>query len=224
MAIFTDQLNNFSIYECPKVGGSTLRTWISYAGTEYKNIDYLVEYKDNGYISESNLTYNSVEDFGYDFSLFKEVGGEKICIKRDPVDRFISCYTDKIIREKNISEALNGSEVNYEYIDYFLDNFDSILENHDKIHYSQRDTGVKYLWYHFISQTSHYGSDINYYDHVFDISEIDTNLKEYLEGKWSITLPTMHCRNQKDSKITLTDDQVEKVKKIYSEDYENGWK
>jgi hypothetical protein len=224
MAIFTDQNNNFSIYECPKVGGSTLRTWISYAGTEYKNLNYFVEYKDNGYISESTLTYNSIEEFGYDFSLFKEVEGEKICIKRDPVERFISCYTDKIIREKNITEALNGSEVNYEYIDHFLDNFYGILETHEKIHYSQRDSGVKYLWYHFIPQTFHYGNDISYYDYVFDVSEINTSLKTYLESKWKIELPLIHCRNQKDSKITLTEEQKEKVKNIYKEDYENGWK
>jgi len=224
MAIFTDQNNNFSIYECPKVGGSTLRTWISYAGTEYKNLDYLVEYKDNGYISESTLTYNSIEEFGYDFSLFKEVEGEKICIKRDPVDRFVSCYTDKILREKNIPEALVNGEVNYDYLDNFLENFYSILEDHEKVHYSQRESGVKYLWYHFIPQTSHYGTDINYYDHVFDITEIDMSLKTYLEEKWKISLPTIHCRNQKDSKIKLTDHQIEKVKEIYKEDYTNGWK
>lgn len=224
MAIFTDNNNNFSIYECPKVGGSTLRTWISYAGSEYANLNYFVEYKDNGYISESNLTYNSIEEYGYDYSLFKEVDGEKICIKRDPVERFISCYTDKIIREKNITDAVKDGEFNSDYLDYFLDNFYDVLNNHEKIHYSQRETGVKYLWYHFIPQTEHYGNDINYYNYVFDVSEISTSLKEYLENKWSIELPQIHCRNQKENKINLTQTQIEKVKEIYKEDYQNGWK
>jgi hypothetical protein len=223
MAIFTDNTNNFSIYECPKVGGSTLRTWISYVGTDYKELKYLLEYKENGYISESSITYNSIEEFGYDFSLFKEVEGEKICIKRDPVDRFISCYFDKILREKNISEASIDGKVNYEYLDYFLDNFYEVLDSHTKVHYSQRDTGVKYLWYHFIPQTEHYGINKFYYNKIFDVSEIGTKLKSYLEEKWDIELQQIHCRKQVNKNLELTESQIGKIKEIYKEDYTNGW-
>jgi hypothetical protein len=223
MAIFTDSINNFSIYECPKVGGSTLRTWISYAGTDYKELKYLLEYKENDYISESSLTYNSIEEFGYDFSLFKEVEGEKICIKRDPVDRFISCYFDKILRERNISEASIDGKVNYEYLDYFLDNFYEVLDSHTKIHYSQRDTGVKYLWYHFIPQTEHYGNNKLYYSKIFDVSEIGTKLKTYLEKKWDLELPQIHCRKQVNKNLELSKTQISKIIEIYKEDYSNGW-
>ena len=59
---------------------------------------------------------------------------------------------------------------------------------------------------------------------MFDISEVSTNLKSYLEDKWDIGLPDLHARNSGNGrKFDLTTRQINKVKEIYREDFENGW-
>jgi len=206
VSYFIDEENDFTVYEAPKNGGTTLRLWIYYAGT-----GNLVKSSDSGYYAGTDETYKMLQEWEYKNKKFKKTNTEsKVCIKRDPVSRFISCFYDKVIKEGRLKVT----------IDYFLDNFDEILENHsDKMN----DGITKYIKFHFAPQTYHFGNDINYYENVFDLSEIDNKFKKYLEGKWNIELPRLHARNAKSKKFDLTTSQIKKVKQIYSVDYDNGW-
>lgn len=207
MGLFTDPNNNFTIYDVPKGGGTTIRAWISYAGSGELQLagtsDYYYE----------NITYSKIlNEWGYLCDWFREVDSEKICIKRDPIDRFISCYEDKIVREG----FLQGKT-----LDYIIDNIETIFKEHEYKHPTNPKVG--YLWYHFAPQVNQLGKDYNYYNKVFDINDIGIDVKKYLESKWKIILPDIHCRNNSKKKTSLTKSQIDKLKKFYEEDYSVGW-
>ena len=96
MSYFIDTENNFTVYEAPKNGGTTLRLWICYAGT-----GELIRSSDSGYYAGTSETYKMLKEWGYVNGAFKstETSG-KVCRKRDPVARFISCFYDKAIKQQ----------------------------------------------------------------------------------------------------------------------------
>lgn len=210
MAYFIDEERKFIVYESPKTGGTTLRSWINYAATGELMISGTKEY-----YHESPNVYSLLDDYGYDYSEFKSFDGyETLCIKRDPVNRFISCYTDKILREGQIQDC---------DLDNFIDNFDGILKEHPFMHPSLKGKNIGFLWYHFAPQTYHIGEKKEYYDYVIDTKEITTKLKPFLEERWDIKLPNIHTRKQDIAKVKLSSKQEKRVKILYEQDYNNGW-
>ena len=82
------------------------------------------------------------------------------------------------------------------------------------------------MWYHFAPQTRQFGTDRDYYTHVFDISEVGTTYREYLNDKWGTDLPILHTRNSTKAnfdKAVLSPTQIERIQKFYEEDYTAGW-
>ncbi len=206
MSYFTDSENNFTVYEAPKNGGTTLRLWICYAGT-----GEIIKSSDSEYYAGTEQTYQLLKEWGYKNKKFKKKTGERVCIKRNPIDRFVSCFYDKAIKEGRIKTD----------IDTFLDNFADEIEKSTP---TMNDDKTNFLKFHFAPQSWHFGDSLDYYDHVFDISEVSTKLKSYLEDKWNIGLPDLHARNSGNGrKFDLTTRQINKVKEIYREDFENGW-
>ena len=207
MGIFIDDQNKFSIYDVPKGGGTTIRSWINFAGDGSTNlIDVDGRYKPND--RHYHLLEREWKCYTTDF--FIKTQYERVAVKRDPIKRFISCYCDKVLYEKH------GS---YNDVDDLIDNFDYMIN--DKFKHPS-NTKIGYLWYHFAPQVNHLGYNVNNYDLIIDISQINSILKEYLRQKWNIDLPEIHARKQK-QKITLTEKQIEKLKQIYKEDYQVGW-
>ena len=60
MAFFADEERKFVIYESPKTGGTTLRSWINYAGTGEIMLSGTKDY-----YYESNNVYSSLDSWGY---------------------------------------------------------------------------------------------------------------------------------------------------------------
>jgi len=210
MSYFTDTENDFAIYDAPKTGGTTVRLWICYAGTgDLMKTDRKVDY-----YSDNRETYELLKDWGY--SLLDGFGepevSSKVCIKRDPVKRFISCYRDKILGEQRANVS----------VDDLLDHYDEVIAKTPQFMW---DNKTNYIKFHFDPQTFHYGSDVSFFEHVFDISEMNTGVKSYLESKWDIEIPKLHARDNRKAiaPLELTEEQIAKVKKFYQVDYDNGW-
>lgn len=210
MAYFVDEENKFVVYESPKTGGTTLRSWINLAGEGELELAGDAEY----YYEQRNV-YARLDDWGYSYSAFRRFEGyDTICIKRDPVSRFISCFADKVSREKHIPNCT---------VEELLDNFDEILARHNMEHPSMRGSGISFLRYHFLPQTYHLGEDRNYYTEIVDTSEISTKLRSFLQDRWNIELPDIHSRKQTVAKPTLSPEYEAKVRKMYADDYKWGW-
>lgn len=207
MAYFIDNKHNFTVYNVPKVGSTTIRSWITYAGTGSLQLQ-----GNDQYYHENTNAFKLLTDWGYTLDWFKKNDGEAICIKRDPIKRFISCYEDKVLKENRLPGVS---------LDEFLDNPWEIIDKMDKP--LEENKSIGYLYYHFAPQVMHLGESRDYYTHVFDISEVNTLCKKYFEDKWLIHIPDLTCRNNPNKKTTLTDEQVIKVKELYYQDYQTGW-
>ena len=209
MGYFKDTTHNFCIYDAPKGGGTTLRLWI-----EKKYFSKINSKKINGdYITQSQKSYGNLKYIGYTTDWYTPTDLESVCIKRDPVDRFKSCFLDKVIREKKCG---NKVELNS-----FIDNFDHFMNRYNTLHAD--GNRVPYIYYHFAPQCKQFGTNISYYTEVFDISEMNTKVREYLMDKWHIEIPMLHARKNNSNKLILSPSQEKKIRKLYEEDYDTGW-
>ena len=81
--------------------------------------------------------------------------------------------------------------------------------------------------YHFEPLTYHYGNDLNYFDEIFYLSDLDSKVKPFLENLWGIDLPTIKMRNSrlitKRYIDTLSKNDKKQIINFYKEDYQNGW-
>jgi len=207
MGYFIDKHNKFTVYNVPKIGSTTIRSWIAYAGTGSLQLQ-----GSDQYYHENPEAFKLLNEWGYTCDWFSEFEGESICVKRDPVKRFISCYDDKVVKENRLPGVS---------LDEFLDNPWEIIEKMDKPLEDNKYIG--YLYYHFVPQAKHLGKNYDYYTKVFDIKELNTEGKKFFESKWGIELPDLVCRSNPKKKTTLNEEQLAKVKALYAEDYQIGW-
>ena len=211
MGYFRDLKHELNIYDAPKAGGTTLRSWILFK----THGDCMLGKGE--YVAPKREHYVKLKD--YRVAWFTKLPLKSICIKRDPVERFLSCYKDKILRENYVKQK-------YE-LEYFVDNFELMMK-HPMIHPSTKTQPrsfqrLPYIWYHFAPQHKQFGKDLSYYDRVFSMDEINTSLKEYLEDLWKVNLPQIHTRKSKSIDLNVTEDLIAKIKDIYKEDYDLGW-
>ena len=203
MGIYSNK--QFAFYISPKTGGTTIRSWIVYSQTETIEVQ---QYGGDGYSIQNGIGQQIITNMGYWYKGFKETDAPvRACVKRDPVSRFISCYTDKILRERIANLSI-----------------DDILNNPDSLKQGRLD-GLNpgyYLENHFLPQTHYLGNDKSYYDIVFDTKQVSTEIREFLQQHLECELPALHTRKQS-KKPSLTEEQVSKVKEMYSVDYDNGW-
>ena len=62
MAFFIDEERKFVVYESPKTGGTTLRSWINFAGTGQLAVSGTKDY----YYERADV-YSSLDDWGYNY-------------------------------------------------------------------------------------------------------------------------------------------------------------
>lgn len=137
----------------------------------------------------------------YTTSPFKrELADFKFCLVRDPVERFVSGYSNRVLYHKQIP-----------FIEFeeFVDNFD---------HFYHRYGTIKH---HFLPQSHFIGNNPEYYDKVYDINNIGDLLKQLqdflnIENIKSHRLQT----GGSDRKPTPTPEQIRWIKERYKKDYE----
>jgi hypothetical protein len=128
-------------------------------------------------------------------------GTERITVKRDPVQRFISAvsYLEQV--------KLMDQSHNKNYIDL------------TKVDSKDIDAVIGGLESWFLG-------DKNQYDKIYDITEMK-ELLQYLSTKVKMRVPVENLwknrTKQTDKRITLTKDQEIRVVKLYAKDYANGW-
>lgn len=121
----------------------------------------------------------------------------KCCIIRNPIDRFISSFKNRILFHRDV-EFKNHS------IDMILDKLeDGLFENR-----------------HFLPQNFFLGDDLNYYSFYADIKKINFFKEQVNEffGK-KIEFPKVQTGG-KEFDIQLNNTQLNRVNKIYEKDFE----
>ena len=92
-------LNGFEFYNAPKNGGTTVRMWLKYAEGGLP-----ADFSRDGYYTLAKVgmprQWTDTVMVPQPFFQPGAEGNRRWCITRDPVERFISAYTDKILLER----------------------------------------------------------------------------------------------------------------------------
>ncbi len=188
----------------------------------------LIQADGNGYINDTHKDYETIHALSKPTSTreaWTHCQADVIfAIKRDPVERFVSAYRNRILYHNDLAKkdyfrkvifrkkAIDPENIyirTNKDINEFIENFDMYWNN---------------LWVqgHFKSQTVFMGHP-KYYTHIFDMSELDEARKliSKVSGK-DIVLPYLQTGGN-DAKIDLSKDNIKWIKNRYKDDYENGW-
>jgi len=213
MSYFFDPANSLAIYDSPKSGGEATRTWVYYVGTE----ELLASEDADFYIGKGKPAH-TLSDWGYHLGKFNKDAKavNKIAVKRNPYERFISTFYEYRIRQNYIDTD----------IDTFLANFDEVISKSKHKTYNNKNL----LEIVFATQTFHIGDSSRYYDCVVDYRSLK-KAKAYIESVWNVGLPDVQLPNTgqpcqftgRVCEFELTTRQKNQVKDIYAEDFENGW-
>jgi hypothetical protein len=127
----------------------------------------------------------------------------RIVVKRDPVKRFVSGYTNRVLHHNKMRNKPS---------------FDDFVKNFNKYHATYSDIQT-----HFKPQVRFFGLDKSIYTHVFDTSEMHL-VKELLEDTYNRKFPDIRLQQGgNDKRPTVTKEQQEWIMEKYRVDYDAGW-
>ena len=140
----------------------------------------------------------SITGFFMNYEKFAKLNVDlKICIIRNPLERFISAYENRVLFHKDKG--------------FFELSIDQVLDQLTLGNFENK---------HFLPQYYFLGEDLSYFTHIYKMNEIHlfyNTLLNYFNVKNKINIP--HLQTGRSKKITLTKTQINKVKSIYKTDY-----
>jgi len=186
-------------YPCPKNANSSAKLFFAkHLGIDKNYVfvgDEIPRYKQSqgDFLGKKNLV-----NFLPTKQPFKKVAADfKCCIVRNPLNRFISAYKNRIIYHKD-SEFKNHT-------------IDMVLEKLENENYENK---------HFLPQSFFLGNDLNYYDffaNIIKIKHFESKVNNFFNRK--VDFPKIQTGG-KDLEFNLTLEQSFKIKKIYLQDYD----
>lgn len=186
--------NNIDFRMCSKNGNSTIK---------YSLSEFLTGIRQNYNTSQRKADYNREWDNGNIdvFSPFQfRKGSERVCVKRDPVDRALS-------GAKYVFENYGLTpDPSIDQLVEFLDNFTPDVDHH-------------------LYGQGYWLGDSSYYDRVIPLRQLDDFLKE-LEIVYNMHPLTSTKTNVSSSKVSIGDlpqSTIDRIQNLYEEDYKRGW-
>ena len=189
-------------YPVAKNANSSVKLFlIKHLGVEdnFYNLDNtLPRYLQTKKIHEKYKGKQDIIHFLPSYTEFKKINVDyKCCLVRDPIKRFISAYRNRILYHKD--NAFKNHSV------------DLIIEKLENKNFENK---------HFLPQNYWLGNDLKYFDIVANTNNITFFVRKINEFfKKEIDFPKMQIGG-KEFKISLNNSQVDKLKKIYENDYE----
>ena len=205
--------NKISIYVSPKCGSRTITalTALSYVPDLIDtNPDYFTE---KGFVKRGDYSH-LLSVIHQHLPSFKWHEIEAICtdirvaVKRDPLKRFISGYTNRILWHHDLPYREHPS------FDQFIDNFDHY--NHHPKDYE------KQVQKHFHLQRVTIGRYPSVYTHIIDTCDME-KLFQLFEEVYNRDFPRLRLQqggNELQKDIEITDNHRQWVRKRYEDDYD----
>ena len=186
-------------FHAPKCGSRTIISWIALI----KEPNLIKKYPEWFEESRQHLEYYEIRKklnpASYDDFYIK------FCVVRDPVDRFLSMYTNRVLfhqKIKNFDCSIGISE--------FIECFDNMID-------TKNFEDVKR---HSEPLTYHLGTDPFFYTHIFNIKQLD-KVKYLIEEIYDVKLPNLHLQKSGNiEKPKLNGEQIDWIKNKYQKDYE----
>ena len=144
----------------------------------------------------------------------------KFAVVRDPLQRFLSCYANRVVYHKDMQKP----SVLVDIKKHSLDPIPTLDEFIEKFHlYKEISISIAH---HAAPLTDYLGVDSDFYDKIYDISDIDDlllpDLAEitYCDNLKPISTQTGGSSKLKLNRSILSDQQINKIQNIYQKDYE----
>ena len=190
--------HNLCFFPIPKTASTSIKSMLF--PKETVNIAAL--HKNTPAIDFNKIQHNRIKDW------------KKLAIVRDPIERVISCYRQKIFNTRQLIKDFRKSGNPNKLSE--TPTFDEFVEKIELYSTSSR------LVEHHIRPTVFFlGSDVKYFTRLYKISEIN-QLRADLTV-WLDQPLTQEHRNKTATKtpsVTVTPNAIDKLKKIYKQDYD----
>jgi len=184
-----------------------LRAYLFHLENGFPFKDYVVQgrnYDANSLIR--NVGFRQVEHKKFE-------GFEKIAVVRDPIRRFLSGYSNRVLHYRELSEEKAGERLKElglrpdPDLPLFVENFQKYCK------------ASRWIGHHFSKQQTYLGKNKRYYNHIFQLEKIG-ELAEFLNAKLNVnaTFPRLQTGGQKIDFSDLPLDLRSKVFDIVSDD------
>lgn len=204
--IYISKDNKIAYYHAPKNGSRTLLGYLALTKEPT-----LFETHPQHFHPVNDEVYNELRNrtqitgrHDYDPKLVPQVDNPiRIVVKRDPVKRFISGYTNRVLHHNKMRE---------------MPDFSDFIKNFERYHATYSDIQT-----HFKPQIRFFGLDKSIYTHIFDTSEMHL-VKELFEDIYQRKFPDLHLQQGgTDKKPEVTKEQEAWIQDKYKADYATGW-
>lgn len=171
---------------------------------------YLLRYPE-AYIDSSemflsnNYKYNKIRTESKKWMKNTDNYPIKFCVVRDPVDRFVSAYLNRIRFRKMIPDNLKNIDIH------------GFIKTFDNPEYYEAYTDIKH---HLLSQVFYLGNKPDFYTHIFNMSRMG-ELKKLIEKTANAELPELTLNvSDKSFRPKLSSSEIDWIKNKYKSDYE----
>lgn len=158
---YTMPAQRMAFFFSPKAGGTSLRAFLFHAENGFPFRDYSVQgARVDANMLAANYRFNRIDH--NEFSGFR-----RFALVRDPVKRFLSGYSNRVLHYRELSIEAAGRELLREGlppdpdIATFIDNYIGYLRC------------SKPLARHFLKQQKFIGADADYYERIFRLEKLD---------------------------------------------------
>jgi len=193
--------NKFRIWISPKTGtrSSLALCCLSYDPSLTERYPHWFEPKkvelEGQYVQLENFLFSKMDfkpsSFKYD-----------VCIIRDPVDRFVSGYRNRILFHGELPYQEKPT------FDYFINNLDDYFALYPR------------LARNFAPQVSSIGKDRSWFTHIIETKDLE-QLFVLFEQEYERPFPRLKLQQGgSDIKVTVTEEHINLIKQRYREDYE----
>ena len=197
MHVFDIYNNEIAYYKTPKCGSRTILAWAALIKEPGLIKDHPDWFEENRQFKEYPEIRKKIKDYN------EPTHDQKIrfCVVRDPVERFISAFTNRILFHKKPKVDITIAE--------FIEKFDILINT--KLYVDAK--------LHFVPQVEWLGYDVDLYTHIYNIKNM-CMVKNLLETYTGVKLPDLHIQKSKEIKPSvLTENQIAWVKELYRVDY-----
>jgi hypothetical protein len=205
--------NGYEFYDAPKNGGTTIRLWLKLAEGGLPEAFDATGYYSLAGLGRPQAWMDTVMSHSPFFAPGLS-GSHRWCIVRDPLERFISAYTDKILREQLAAWSVD------QCIEMLASGEMLQLARHAASRPQRRAAC------HLLAQSTWFGSSRRYFHTVFQLSSMHLVKAFCEEHVFQMALPAFHARNQSCTpihRISLTQSQADRLSDVYQSDYDAGW-
>jgi hypothetical protein len=208
MSVF-NYLHKISYYPVPKCACTSLKTFFF----ELENGFRLPSFRVNGHYKHIH-NFMPTRPFG-EIAEFDRTEHSKFAVTRNPIERLLSCYSNRVVFHQELSEGLLSTEacqsgcIPNPSLSVFIDRFE----------FYQRFS--RSISHHSTPMVAFLGRNPLYFSQIFPISEIDkfaSTINSLLGCK--IDLIHEQTGGPKIPRSVLSKSEIEKIENIYADDFE----